>query len=150
MQKHTLVAAALLSAGIVATTGCGQAAEKPVGPKVVPAKVAAPTKALTVADDNATVTVKAGTVVVVTLDSNITTGYAWDVSSIQGTVTQLGKVEYKSHPQPPGRPRTGGGGVSTAKFTCASAGTSTVNMEYKQGRAGQPGRTFTVKIVVVP
>src|SRR5688572_27343260 len=63
----------------------------------------APEKLVTESDAGNTITVKQGTVVVISLDGNITTGASWDVTSTKGnSCKQEGKVVYDSPGGPPG------------------------------------------------
>ncbi len=100
-------------------------------------------------DDGKTITVTEGSDVSIELNGNITTGYSWKVTTVSGkSAQQDGKVTYKDGPgKGVGRP-----GMFFAKFTTATVGDTTVNMEYKRPwEKNTPAlKTFSVTIRVVP
>lgn len=105
--------------------------------------------AVTSADSGKTNTVKVGQVIVVSLDGNITTGYAWDMAGIKGdSVAQEGKVEYLQKAHPEGM--VGGGGMFQAKFKAKKPGKTIVKLEYARSweKDQKPARTFEITISV--
>lgn len=79
-----------------------------------------------------TVTLKKVDTVVVELPGNLSTGFAWLVSSVEGdAVTQVGQVEYVQRNTRLSAP-VGTGGVFRATFQVAKAGQSKIVMAYRR------------------
>ncbi len=114
-----------------------------------------PTQNLSESDDGKTITLKAGTDLVISLESNPSTGCSWSVPNVQGkAVKQQGKSTYIGNPNPPnakGQFKVGVGGVESFRFSTTAAGTSTIEMGYGQpwNKSG-PFKKFKVTIKVVP
>ena len=90
-----------------------------------------------------------GQTLVVTLDSNPTTGYSWAVADVEKSVLrQVGDSSYQSSNSNPGV--VGAGGAETFRFETASAGTTTLKMIYHRPWETNvaPIKTFTVQVVV--
>jgi len=86
---------------------------------------------LSQADNGKHIAVRVGRKIVVTLDGNPTTGYAWVTASVEGdSVRQVGKVEYQ--PDQQDEPRIGGGGKFTVTFEAVRAGDARVTLEYRR------------------
>jgi inhibitor of cysteine peptidase len=87
--------------------------------------------------------------ITVTLDSNATTGYSWEIKDIQEVSGQmiLQKIDNK-YVAPTGG-AIGAGGKEVWTFKALAAGTSTLTMDYSQPWAGgQKGaRIFTLTVV---
>lgn len=84
---------------------------------------------------------------IVTLDSNRTTGFAWKVADAAAPVL-VGQGD-STYNAPSGPPGTGGTEIYT--FTAASAGTATLRLTYQRSfepPSTPPGRTFTLKVTV--
>lgn len=116
----------------------------------VPAVSAAPsTVTVNESSDGKTITVKQSTLVKVTLDGNITTGYGWDVESVGGSAAkQDGKPQYKDSPgNGLGRP-----GTFTLTFKTPAVGTSVVKLKYSRPweKNKPPAKTYSITIKVVP
>src|SRR5207247_1182785 len=80
---------------------------------------------------------------IVTLDSNQTTGFAWKVA--EGATPALAAQYNQRYDAPSGPPGTGGTQVYT--FTAASAGSATLRLTYQRSfdpPSTPPGRTFTL------
>jgi inhibitor of cysteine peptidase len=100
-------------------------------------------------DNDSQVELTSGQVLEVTLASNPTTGYSWEVSEVDETVlTQVGEVEFQQAPAE-GEPVTGAGGTETFRFA-ASAGETTLTLVYHRPweKDVEPLETFTVQVVV--
>jgi inhibitor of cysteine peptidase len=100
-------------------------------------------------DNGSQVELTSGQVLEVTLASNPTTGYSWEVSEVDETVlTQVGEVEFQQAPAE-GEPVTGAGGTETFRFA-ASAGETTLTLVYHRPweKDVEPLETFTVQVVV--
>lgn len=98
-------------------------------------------------DDGSAICVVAGTRIVVTLESNASTGYAWELMELDQTV-----VEEVSHTYQPGSTAlVGAGGTEEWIFQARAAGNTILRMEYR--RSFEPAETpaadtFTVDVTV--
>jgi len=104
---------------------------------------------LTAADSGNEVKLSAGQELVVTLESNPTTGYGWEVSEVDGAVlAQIGEAEYQQAPTE-GKELVGAGGAETFRFAAAQ-GETTLTLVYRRSWETdvEPVETFTVQIVV--
>ncbi|MEO7913174.1 MAG: protease inhibitor I42 family protein [Roseiflexaceae bacterium] len=102
---------------------------------------------LTMADKGKPVALKIGEPLVITLDSNPSTGYSWQPSSMERTILQQqGEPEYT----PPAQPLPGAGGQHSFTFVAVGAGRSTVTLVYKRSFEPNvaPAQTFTVQVTV--
>jgi len=99
-------------------------------------------------DDNGTrIELKAGQELVVTLESNPTTGYSWDVDELSEAVLKsTGEPEFKSSSN-----RVGAGGTQTMRFEAIEAGEGTLTLIYHRPweKDVDPIHTFSVQISVV-
>ena len=88
-------------------------------------------------------------IITVTLDSNATTGYSWEIKDIQETSGQriLQKIDNKYVASTGGA--IGAGGKEVWTFTVLVAGKSTLTMDYSQPWVGgqKDARTFTLTVV---
>jgi len=101
---------------------------------------------LTDADNGKQISVKAGDDITLTLESNPTTGYSWQVMVMDGTVvTQVGESEYRSD----GQNIPGSGGTETFRFKAVNSGKTSLELGYmRPWESVQPLETFTLQIVV--
>ncbi len=100
-------------------------------------------------DDGSEVELAAGQVLEVTLESNPTTGYSWQVSEVDRAVlAQVGEAEFQEAPIE-GEQMVGAGGVETLRFT-AGPGETTLTLEYRRPweKDVDPLETFTVQVMV--
>jgi len=91
-----------------------------------------------------------GQTLVVTLASNPTTGYSWQVAEADKAVLrQVGDAEFKSS-APSNPPLVGASGTETFRFETIGAGTTTLKMIYRRSweKDVPPIKTFTVQVVV--
>ena len=103
---------------------------------------------ITDSDNGRQITVKPGDVVTVSLDSNPTTGYSWQVIEIDNTVLiQDGDPEYK---QVTGSADlVGAGGTETFRFKATGSGETSLKLGYRRPWENVPPiENFSVKIVV--
>ena len=102
------------------------------------------------ADDNGTrVTMKKGQTLVVTLESNPTTGYSWQVvPSDDGVLAQVGEAEFEESPHD--KDLVGVGGVEMLRFQAKKAGQTTLELAYRRPweTSEKPIETFTVQVTV--
>jgi inhibitor of cysteine peptidase len=104
---------------------------------------------LNASNDGGQQTLARGQAVVVTLDSNATTGYSWVVADVDNNVLrQVGDPVYASSNSNP--KVLGAGGAQTFRFEVASAGTTTLKMVYRRPweTGVAPIKTFTVQVAV--
>jgi predicted secreted protein len=81
------------------------------------------------ADDlNAPIEVDAGSTFQIVLDSNPTTGYAWQVEEKDPGVVKYSGAEYE--PDPGSEDRAGGGGEETLTFEAVAAGETEIALTY--------------------
>lgn len=83
----------------------------------------------------------------ISLDSNVTTGYAWSVQELDSAVLQqIGEAEYESD-----RPvTTGSGGRETFHFQAVAPGETTLLMYYSPSweEESEPSGSFSLSIIV--
>ena len=103
---------------------------------------------LTEADNGKQITVKSGDVITLTLNSNPTTGYSWQVMEIDNAVlAQQGDPEYKQASGAQGL--VGAGGTETIRFSVVGKGTTTLELGYmRPWESVSPIETFTLQVVV--
>ena len=87
-----------------------------------------------------------GSSVIVTLDSNVTTGYSWDLKEISNPAV-LEKTDNKYIA--PTSNLMGAGGQEVWTFKALAPGTTNLNMEYSQPWAGgqKAARSFILTVV---
>jgi inhibitor of cysteine peptidase len=89
-------------------------------------------------------------VLFITLESNPTTGYSWQVAEIdQSILRQVGDAEYKSSATG-NPPKVGAGGTETFRFETVSTGSTTLKLVYRRPweKDVPPIKTYTVQISV--
>ena len=103
---------------------------------------------LTDADNGKQITVKSGNLVTLTLVSNPTTGYSWQVMEIDSVILiQDGEPEYKQSPGSEGL--VGAGGTETFRFKAVGSGETVLSLGYmRPWESVQPTETFKVQVVV--
>jgi inhibitor of cysteine peptidase len=101
-------------------------------------------------DDGRQVDLAVGQGLVVTLASNPTTGYSWQVQEGPGPVlAQVGEVEYREAPQE-ATPLVGAGGTETFHFEAKAVGQTRLVLEYRRPweETVEPEDSFAVEVVV--
>jgi inhibitor of cysteine peptidase len=103
---------------------------------------------LTGADNNGQIAAKSGDTLILTLDSNPTTGYSWQVMEIDNAVlVQNGDPEYKQSAGSEGL--VGAGGTETFHFNVVGTETTTLELGYmRPWESVPPIETFTIEVVV--
>jgi inhibitor of cysteine peptidase len=107
-------------------------------------------RTVAVSESGKQITLSPGDSLVVTLNSNETTGYSWNLSAISHTDV-IHKVSDKYvEPTPSTPPVMGQGGQEVWTFNALSKGTSTIEMKYvRPWETGvEPAATFNVTVVV--
>jgi len=101
------------------------------------------------ADNGSQAELSSGQVLEVTLASNPTTGYSWQVSEVDGAVlTQLGEAEFQQAPTE-GEPLVGAGGTETFRFVAATGETTLALVYHRPWEEDvEPLEIFTVQVVV--
>lgn len=136
----------LVAVMVFMLTGCGAGApEDEVLPEGPGGRVV-----LEAGDDGSQVALVVGETLVVTLSSNPTTGYSWQVAEGPGPVlAQVGEVEYREAPQE-GTPLVGAGGTETFRFEAKGAGQTRLVLEYRRPweETVEPEESFSVEVVV--
>ena len=101
-------------------------------------------------DRGGQVEVEVGQILVLTLDSNATTGFRWEVVELDDSfLRQRGGAEYRtvseSDPPPPGT-----GGVEVFRFEAVAVGETALTLVYHQPwqEDVEPVGTFSVQVVV--
>ena len=100
-------------------------------------------------DNGSQVQLASGQVLEVTLDSNPTTGFRWEVSEVDGAVlTQVGEAEFQEAPKD-SEEMVGVGGTETFRFSSA-AGETTLTLVYRRPweEGVDPLESFTVEVEV--
>jgi inhibitor of cysteine peptidase len=100
----------------------------------------------TQADNGGQINLQPGEVMTVTLKSNLTTGYSWQVMEIDNTVLfQDGDPEYRSD----GQNIPGAGGTETFHFKATGTGKTTLELGYmRPWESVPPIETFSLQVVV--
>jgi len=101
-------------------------------------------------DDGSQVELEQGQILVVTLKSNPTTGYRWEVVETQESILeQMGEAEFK--PSQTGEPPlVGAGGWEIFRFKAISAGQTSLKLVYHRPweEGVEPVDTFSIQVVV--
>jgi inhibitor of cysteine peptidase len=97
-------------------------------------------------DNGSQVELQRGQTLVITLDSNPTTGYRWEVvASDSPVLRQKGEAEYKA----PESSAVGAGGQEVFRFEAASAGEMTLELAYRRSwEDEEPAERFSVHVIV--
>lgn len=103
---------------------------------------------ITTVDNGKQITLQSGDVTTLTLESNPTTGYSWQVLAIDNAVlVQEGDPEYKGASDSDGV--VGAGGTETFRFKAVGAGRTTLELDYmRPWEDVPPVETFSVQVVV--
>jgi inhibitor of cysteine peptidase len=101
------------------------------------------------ADNGGQVEVEMGKLLVVTLESNPSTGYRWElVENNDSVLKQFGQVEFKSS-DTGDPPMIGAGGWEIFHFKALSAGQTTLELVYHRSwEDAEPLKTFTIQVIV--
>lgn len=102
---------------------------------------------LTETDNGGQVTLAVGEILTVTLASNPSTGYAWEIAALDQTVLKNTDNTYQSDCL---LPVPGCGGREVWTFEGVAPGTTTLRMEYRRPweTDSDPAETFEVEVTV--
>lgn len=147
-RKMRRAVSALLLASLVLLAGCG-AGE--LAPADTPEPGANPDREviLTVEDNGGQVSLDQGQVLVVSLASNPTTGYRWDVVEVDESILrQEGDAEFVA-PEAGATPLVGAGGTEIFRFVVAGGGETELTLAYRRSweEGVEPVETFTVHVL---
>ena len=103
---------------------------------------------LTDADNGKQIALQPRDILTVTLESNPTTGYSWQVMELnQGILVQDGDPEYKQSPGSEGM--VGAGGTETFRFKAVGSGETSLGLGYmRPWESVPPIETFTLQVSV--
>jgi len=96
-------------------------------------------------DSGKTVEIRVGDELDVILPGNPTTGYVWEVSSLDSTVMRLDKSDFFANDN-----AFGSGGIEIIKFQAIAAGTSVVRLIFHRSfeQNMPPLKTFEVTVII--
>jgi inhibitor of cysteine peptidase len=99
-------------------------------------------------DNGKAVELEVGQVLVITLDSNPTTGYSWEATGEHGELVQAGEPEYKQRNRD--KQRVGAGGQETLRFEAKKAGQVRLELVYHRPweKSAKPAGTFAVDVTI--
>lgn len=102
----------------------------------------------TQADNGRQITLQPGEEMTVTLESNLTTGYSWQVQKIDNAVLVLeGEPTYEQSPGSEGL--VGAGGTETFHFKAVASGETSLELGYmRPWESVPPIKTYTVQVLV--
>ncbi len=101
------------------------------------------------ADDGGQIELELGKLLVVTLESNPSTGYRWElIENNESILKQFGQAEFK--PSETSNPRmVGAGGWEIFRFKAVNAGQTTLELVYHRSWEDvEPLKTFSIQVVV--
>jgi inhibitor of cysteine peptidase len=103
---------------------------------------------LTDADNGKQISMRPGEILTLTLESNPTTGYSWQVMELDSAVlTQEGDPEYKQSSGAEGL--VGAGGTETFRFKAVGSSETTLELGYtRPWESVPPVETFTIQVDV--
>ena len=103
---------------------------------------------LTEVENGQQVNLEPGDSLTITLESNITTGYSWQVLEIDPTIlSQEGDPEYRQSPGSEGL--VGAGGAETFHFKAAASGETTLKLGYMRPWESEPPvEAFEIIVIV--
>lgn len=128
MSRLRVIAVACAVVALAVVAGC-QAPERVV---------------VTAADEEGTVRVRNGGVVLVELEGNPTTGFMWMERSVPPVLDSVGEAEFVA-----GSDALGAGGTITLTFEAVEAGEGVLDLAYmRPWESVQPEETFSVTVVV--
>lgn len=104
---------------------------------------------LTLEQNGSTIKIKNGDTVKLGLEGNITTGYSWEMDSLdQSYLVQVGEMEYGGKPNP--RRLSGAPGIFNYTFKAVNEGQTKLKMKYHRTfeKDVEPIDTFTLNIEI--
>ena len=136
MNNHRMILWTTILAAALLAAACGSSPSTPL-------KISAE-------ENGKNVSLQKGQTLEITLESNPTTGYNWEVvDAAEGILKQAGEPEYlQSNPQD--KTLVGAGGAETFRFEAAGSGTATLKLVYHRSweKNVEPIKTFEVTVDV--
>lgn len=145
-SSTTTAAVTTSGAAVTATTSAGPVTTSAVTTSAQPA---AETVKVGKDADGQVIRLAIGQRLEVQLAANPTTGYAWQLATLdQNIVKQDGGIEYEQDPSPDGM--VGVGGKSLLKFTAVAPGATRLLLEYRRSweQGVEPAERFTLDLSV--
>ena len=105
---------------------------------------------VSISDNSEQIELEQGQILVVTLESNPSTGYSWElIEDPNSILEQVGDVEFKPVEQTD-PPMVGAGGWEIFRFKAVSTGQMTLNLVYRRSweTDAEPANTFSIDVVV--
>lgn len=146
MKALKILAAVVLGLTLVMSVACSGESESPSTtptPTVAGVNVGA-------SDSGGEKTLAVGDLLIVTLDSNATTGYSWNLSEISdAAIIRYVSDEYVA-PEQSDPPVVGAPGQEVWTFEALAAGTAAISMRYIQPWMpdADPAETFDITVIV--
>ena len=134
----------VLVIGLLLISGCGPAHRANFGADVV--KADSNEVMMGTVDNGGRADLAEGEVLVITLESNPTTGYSWQIAAGGGSVLQqIGEAEFSPQSDLMGAP-----GVETFRFEAASSGQAELSLLYQRPweKDVEPLQTFSLQVFV--
>lgn len=128
---------------VLALAGCGPDTDLPAG-------VTSEDVNLSAKDGGSQVEVDVGQVLVLTLESNPTTGYSWEVVEAEDSILlQTGEPEFEAISESDSAP-LGAGGVQVFHFEAVGAGETQLELVYHRPweKGVEPLETFSLQVIV--
>jgi C1A family cysteine protease/predicted secreted protein len=105
---------------------------------------------LSAKDDSRQIELKEGQVLVISLESNPSTGYTWEIEEAKETILrQTGKTEFKPESGPLGAPALlGAPGKQILRFEAVAAGQTTLRLVYRRPweKGAKPAKAFSLQV----
>ena len=105
---------------------------------------------LSAKDDSRQIELKEGQVLVISLESNPSTGYTWEIGGAKETILrQMGKIEFEPQSGPLGAPALlGAPGKQILRFEAVAAGQTTLRLVYRRPweKGAKPAKTFYLQV----
>jgi predicted secreted protein len=148
-MKQTVRWLSLILIATIFLSACTLGAKPTVSPKAADAtEFPATLKQIQVteADHGKEYTLNPGDSLIIVLESNPSTGYAWEVKPVDNPVLQLsGEAVFKADSEKLGSP-----GKATLTFNAVNSGTQALTLIYHRSNEKdvQPSKTFTINVTV--
>lgn len=130
MKKGRFSLTLLIGVALFAAAGCGSGGEVKIGDT----------------DNGGQVALEVGQTLVLSLESNPTTGYQWQIAELDEAILKQTDYEYEAD-QPV---LVGSGGKEVWRFQAQSSGSTTLSLGYKRSweEGVEPIQAFTVEVLV--
>ena len=144
MSLNPRIGALVLSACVLSPSGCAMGARP--GP-ILDATGATEASVIN-ADAGAETHLRQGQLLAIELDSNASTGYAWEIVEDGSPALEPAPVPASTAPAVP--PMVGAGGTSRWRYRAVQPGAATVRLVYRRAweKEVEPARTAIYRVVV--